>query len=341
MQSHPLIRSVVDTLAAPAAEILAAAETAALDTAEHHRLAAQVPAFEKIEQKPADAMPPLAVLHVAAWNAERLKFHSASVKLVEQVDADILFLTEADLGMARSGNRHTAAELAEALGMGYAYGVEFVELGLGDDRERAAHAHDSNRTGFHGNAVLTRMPLEAPFLLRLDDGAVWWLDAKKGQRRLGWRMAIGGRVVTDNGPVWVVSVHLESKTTPTDRARQVQRLLLHIDALSGGDAVVIGGDFNTKLLKGDDVADWFADPSAREPLFAHMRAAGFGWEAANTRENTTRTRPDGNPKPPHQRLDWLFTRGLAASHPMTVAAIDDAGDAISDHDLVAVEVRRL
>ena len=72
-----------------------------------------------------------------------------------------------------------------------------------------------------------------------------------------------------------------------------------------------------------------------------MREAGFSWQEANTRENTTRTRPDGNPKPPHQRLDWLFTRGFAASHPMTIPAIDDAGNAISDHDLVAVELRAL
>jgi endonuclease/exonuclease/phosphatase family metal-dependent hydrolase len=339
MPSCQLIQTVVADLPSPSPAVIVEAHLVDLTTDEHHRLAAEVPAFGEIEQHAADDMPPLPLLHVAAWNAERLKFHGPSVKLVEQIDADVLFLTEADLGMARSGNRHTTADLAEALGMGYAYGVEFLELGLGDDRERAAHARETNATGFHGNAVLTRMPLEDPFLVRLDDGAVWWLEAEKGQQRLGWRMAIGGRVMLAGGPVWVVSVHLESKTTPADRALQVKRLLQHVDALSEGGAVVVGGDFNTKLLKGDEVADWIADPAVREPLFAHMRDAGFTWDAANTRENTTRTRPDGNPKPPHQRLDWLFTRGLVASHPMTVAAIDDNGDAISDHDLVAVDVQ--
>lgn len=338
---NALIRSVVPQLPAPPSDMLAEALLVDLTLAEHHRLAAGVEAFGAIEQRPAEEMPPLPVLHVAAWNAERLKFHAPSVKLAEQSDADVLFLTETDIGMARSGNRHTTADLADALGMGYAYGAEFVELGLGDDRERAAHAQETNAVGFHGNAVLTRMPLEDPFLIRLDDGAVWWLEAEKGQQRLGWRMAIGGRVMLAGGPVWVVSVHLESKTTPADRALQVQRLIGHVDALSQGGAVVIGGDFNTKLLTGDDAVGWFDDPAGREPLFAHLSAAGFSWKAANTRDNTTRTRPDGDPKPPHRRLDWLFTRGLLASHPMTIAAIDDAGDAISDHDLVSVDVQLL
>lgn len=340
MSQDQLIRTILAELPAPSKEITSEALGAELTLDEHHRLAAAVPAFTAIEQTPAAAMPPLPTLHIAAWNAERLKFAEPSVRLVEQADADVLFLTEADRGMARSGNRHTAADLAEALGMGFAYGVEFLELGLGDDRERAAHADDENRIGFHGNAILTRMPLEDAFQIRLDDGAVWWLQAEKGQQRLGWRMAIGGRVEMEGGPVWLVSVHLESKTTPADRALQVRRLLDHVDALSACGAVVIGGDINTKLMIGDDVDAWWANPAGREPLFAHFADAGYSWAGANTRENTTRTRPDGAPTPPHKRLDWLFTRGLSARHPVTHPAIDDRGNAISDHDLVVAEFFR-
>lgn len=340
MPDRPPIRKAVARLSAPPPAVAAAAEHVELTLAEHHRLAADVAAFGEIEHVAAGHAPPRPVLRVAAWNAERLKFHEPSVMLVERSGADVLFLTEADLGMARSGNRHTTADLAGALGMGYAYGVEFMELGLGDDRERAAHAGEANHVGFHGNAVLTLMPLEDSFLIRLDDGAVWWLDAEKGQQRFGWRMAIGGRITVEGAPVWIVSVHLESKTTPADRAQQVRRLVDRVEALSQGGAAVIGGDFNTKLLKGEDVDDWFSDPSDREPLFAHMRDAGFTWETANTRDSTTRTRPDGDPKPPHQRLDWLFSRGLTASYPLTIPAIDDVGDAISDHDLVVVDLRR-
>ena len=336
MPHRQLIQDSVADLPVPPPSVLAEAGIVDTTQAEHHRLAAQVAAFGAIEQRPAPGRSAGTSFRAAAWNAERLKFHEASVAMLTRVDADVIFLTETDVGMARSGNRHTTADLAASLGMGYVYGVEFLELGLGDAREEAECAGQTNAIGFHGNALLTRTALADPFLVRLDDGAVWFLDAEKGQRRLGWRMAIGGRIETAGGPVLAVSVHLESKTDPADRAAQVKRLLGHIETLAAGMPVVIGGDFNTKPLLGDDTA-WFDDPSDREPLFTLMRHAGFDWHAANRPEITTRTRPDGDPKPPHKRLDWLFARGLAASNPATVAAVDEEGRAISDHDLVVAD----
>ncbi|GGD17041.1 endonuclease/exonuclease/phosphatase family protein [Aureimonas glaciei] len=336
MPHRQLIRHAVAKLAVPSPSVLSEAGIVDNTVAEHHRLAARVSAFGAIEQMPAPGGLAPSGFRAAAWNAERLKFHDASVAMLNGVDADVLFLTEADLGMARSGNRHTTADLAASLGMGYAYGVEFLELGLGDTREEAECAGQTNAVGFHGNALLSRTTLADPFLVRLDDGAVWFLDAEKGQRRLGWRMAIGGRVETSDGPVVVISVHLESKTDPADRAAQVKRLLGHVETLAAGLPVVIGGDFNTKPLFCDDTA-WFDDPSDLEPLFQLMREAGFDWRAANRPEITTRTRPDGEPKPPHKRLDWLFVRGLVASNPATVAAVDAGGRAISDHDLVVAD----
>ena len=338
MPDLQLIQHSVLTLDAPPSTVLVEAETVENTVAEHHRLAAQVTAFGAIEQRQAAEGPKPQQFRAAAWNAERLKFHEASVAMLSRVDADVIFLTESDVGMARSGNRHTTADLATDLGMGYAYGVEFLELGLGDEREEGQCAGQTNAVGFHGNALLSRTPLVDPFLIRLDDGAVWWLDAERGQRRLGWRMAIGGRIDLADGPALVVSVHLESKTDPVDRAAQVTRLLAHVEARADGMPVAIGGDFNTKPFYGEDVS-WFEDPSALEPLFGLMAQAGFTWRESNTPEITTRTRPDGDPKPPHKRLDWLFVRGLAASNPVTVAAVDASGQAISDHDLVMVDLQ--
>jgi endonuclease/exonuclease/phosphatase family metal-dependent hydrolase len=53
---------------------------------------------------------------------------------------------------------------------------------------------------------------------------------------------------------------------------------------------------------------------------------------------TQRMRPDGRPLPPFRRIDWLFTRGLDAKSPRTVAAVDESGAAISDHDALVVEL---
>ena len=41
--------------------------------------------------------------------------------------ADIVVLNEVDWGLKRTGYRNVAKELADAMGMNYAYGVEFVE----------------------------------------------------------------------------------------------------------------------------------------------------------------------------------------------------------------------
>lgn len=336
----PLIRRTIPNLPEPVPSTFADAGRAEGTASEHRRLTDAVDAFRLVEQRQAAPGFSGRTLRAAAWNAERLKFAIPSAELVRRVAPDILFLTESDVGMARSGNRHTTADLADALGMGYAYGVEFLELGLGDRREEALHAGEANRIGFHGNAMLTRMPLEEPFLARLDDGAVWWTGYESNQRRLGWRMAIGGRIRLGEEAVLVVCVHLESKSDPADRARQVRRLLDCVDDMASGGPAIIGGDFNTKAVPPTPAADdWMEDPSVHEPLFAHMRAAKFDWRRSNTADLTQRTRPDGEPEPPFKRLDWLFTRGLTASNPLVVAAVDDRGDAISDHDLVAADIR--
>lgn len=335
-----VITDMVPALPAPQADLFTAALAAETTREAHDRLALDLPAFNALELRtspPRDI--PAGPLVIAAWNAERLKHAGSSADLVRASGADVLLLTEADVGMARSGNRHTVAELADALGMGYAYGVEFVELGLGDARERQWHRGERNRVGFHGNAILSRLALSKPSLIRLDDGAVWWIAAKDDQRRLGYRMAVAAEIETRAGPILAVSVHLESKSDAADRAAQISRLIDTLERLYPGLPAVIGGDLNTKALPLDP-ATWLAGPDAQEPLFALMRAAGFDWRDANTAEPTIRTLPDGEPQPPFRRIDWLFARGLEVASPRTVEAVDAAGSAISDHEMIAIDVTR-
>ncbi len=312
------------------------------DPARHAALAARVPALAGLLAAPAPApaaVPP--VVRVAAWNAERLKHVAASAALLERAGADIVLLSEADLGMARSGNRDTAADLAAALGMGYVYGVEFVELGLGDARETRWHAGERNAAGFHGNAILSRFRLADAVMVRLDDGGAWFGGAAGGvQRRLGGRMALAARLADAPRPVWVVEVHLESRSTPALREAQMRRLLDALAARTGGAACIVGGDLNTVALpRGEALPEGaLRDPSGAEPLFAAAAEAGFTWVGANTAHVTSRTRPDGAPLPPFTRLDWLMVRGGLPGAPATLPALGPDGLAISDHDLVAADV---
>src|SRR5262245_22733139 len=135
-----IFSSVTAALPAPGHAEVTAALTAEPTKAEHDRIARGVTALTAIEYRPPETVTvPRRPLRLAAWNAERLKYGDASAAMLRALDLDIILLSETDVGMARSGNRHTTADLAQALGLGYAYGVEFVELGLGDDREREWH----------------------------------------------------------------------------------------------------------------------------------------------------------------------------------------------------------
>ena len=338
-----IISYVADALPAPDPADLRAARTVPASKAEHDRIARGITALSAVEYRPPEkTVPPRGRLRIAAWNAERLKYAAPSAALLNALDADIVLLSETDVGMARSGNRHTTADLAAALGMGYAYGVEFVELGLGDAREQAWHQGQRNAVGLHGNAILTRLPLQDLVLIRLDAGGRWFADRPNGggnQRRLGGRMALAGRVGTDAGDLVVVSLHLESDSDANDRAQQMTRLLAALNARYGAARMVIGGDCNTaEFPAGDDSRIWADRCEAYEPLFEVMREAGFDWRDANDMAPTQRQRPDGRPLPPFHRIDWLFTRGVAASAARTIAAVDDKGAAISDHDALVVDL---
>ena len=122
--------------------------------------------------------------------------------------ADLLVLNEVDWGVNRTLFRNVADELAHALNMNYAYGVEFVEvdpvtMGIDqqvivrevqeayaephDDREAMiAHVREvmkpdpSRYRGMHGTAILSRYPLENVRLIPFQtQGHDWYKDEKK------------------------------------------------------------------------------------------------------------------------------------------------------------------
>ena len=280
-------------------------------------------------------------LRVLSWNAERLKYLKSSALRLRPLEADVILLTELDRGMARSGNRDTVGELASLLGMAHCFALEYVELELGDSRERAWHAGTANREGLHGNGILSRRPIEAAGMVRLERDGAWFDGSRNGERRIGGRNAALARIAG----ITFAAVHLESHSDPEDRARQTERLLDAMDGFAGSDPIVIGGDFNTATvghgLKGGLTAERLCNPVLFEPLFSVMARRGFSWETANEMGAATqRTRPDGTPEPPFGRIDWLFVRGLEAREASTLAAVDEAGLAISDHEILSVMVER-
>lgn len=274
-------------------------------------------------------------MRVVAANLERGRHLDAWVALFADADADVLLLSEADGGMARSGNRYVARELADRLGMDFAFAVEFVELSLGSPGEREALPPGAaNEFGVHGGAVLSRVGLERPAAVRFEFDGDWYANGSD-EPRVGGRCAVVGTV----GDLVVVAPHLESHGPPEGRARQLADLLDLVEPYADGRPVVVGGDLNTHTLHLRDPEpldepfdlERFLDPVPREPLFAEAADRGYRWERANVAGPTLR---NGG-----ANLDWFLVRELDVSDPVTIPAVDAAGQPISDHDALAVTVR--
>lgn len=267
---------------------------------------------------------------VLAWNLERCLFPRQSAAHVAGVAPQVLLLSEMDHGMARTKQRHTTEEMARALGMTYAFGVEFFEMDLGGETERAFCDDTFNARGWHGNAILSAVPFEAVTMIRLDDHGHWFTpDAggDAGQPRVGGRNAIAAVLAGATGPICVVSTHLESNAGAAHRALQFDRLMDAVDVFAPDMPVVIGGDLNTGNHAPPDF-DWRA-----EPLFARAEARGYDW--SHTADGVT-TRPSLiTPHPTRQmKLDWICARDCACQGNGILPALDGADTPLSDHDAV-------
>lgn len=295
----------------------------------------------EVVQPPVD-LPAVEDLTVAAWNIERCKRVEDSASLIRQSGADVVLATEMDRGMSRSGQRHTTRDLAEALNMGFVYGVEFVELGTGDPYETGLFGDVPNVHGLHGNAILSRFPLLNPALVPLDEGGLWYVTQPKndGQFRIGGRMGVTAQIETAKGLLTLGAVHYESESDPALRARQTETFLNGIETLYGDGPAVLGGDLNTKALS-DGIrpgAEALAAPDVAEPCFAIYAQAGFDWQSANTGQFTTRAAPGKPVRYPLLILDWLFARGVRTGQPKVRPAVSKAGNYLSDHEMITTRV---
>lgn len=266
---------------------------------------------------------------VSAWNLERCLFPEASAAHIAATGASIVLLSEMDDGMARTSQRNTTAAVAEALSMHYAYGVEFVELGLGSETEREFCTDDQNARGLHGNAIMASVPLGRPFLIRLWGERIW-LDHDPDQLRIGERCAIGAVIETASGPFVAVSTHLESVAGSAYRARQVMELIDALDTAFPDIPILIGGDLNT----GNHIEGGFE----AETLFAMAAARGFTRHGGPIDQMTTRPSLITRWPDRAMKLDWFLSRGLEISTSAIVSSLDADGRPLSDHDLIACRV---
>jgi endonuclease/exonuclease/phosphatase family metal-dependent hydrolase len=253
------------------------------------------------------------VLRVASWNIERgLNFELIRAALTDTDEfervasnrtrvsatrqeliesqlndlqnADVIVFNEADWGMKRTEYRDITRELATALHMNYAYGVEFVEVdpvfALGTEQVHLADAQEDARLqedlrvdrgqyrGLHGTAILSRYPIQDARILRLpvcydcygkeskeaaklEKGRRWAANRLFKERiqreiRRGGRMALIADVAIPESPTGEATiVATHLENKCTPACRRKQMQALLADIKLNDNPLVLAGDLNT------------------------------------------------------------------------------------------------
>lgn len=183
-------------------------------------------------------------IRATAWNIERGLRLDEIIRVFKGhpvlSQSDVLLLTELDYGMARTNNRFVARELAESLGLNYAFAPCYINLNKGSGLE--VHTAGENTQALHGNALLSRYPLSNAHSLALPNGK----DKMHGaEKRLGSQRAVIADVLHPLGQVRMMSLHLDAHSTQRHRQRQMRLVLDHLETLRPQLPTLIGGDWNT------------------------------------------------------------------------------------------------
>jgi endonuclease/exonuclease/phosphatase family metal-dependent hydrolase len=201
-------------------------------------------------------------IHIVSWNVARGSHLAEIIEFLRSMNADIVCLQETDCNARRTGRRNIAAEIANALRMNYAFGIEFQELSQGS----------SGSPAYHGQATLSAFQVSDCRILRFRNQSrfwhpYWWVPkVSKLQRRLGGRMALLTNICIGDTMLAVYNLHLESRGDSMRRA-QLSELLQHTSQCDRNTPIVLAGDFNFDLngAAASAVADMrFHSPFERE-----------------------------------------------------------------------------
>lgn len=213
------------------------------------------------------------------------------VALLKQ--ADVIVLNEVDWGMKRTDYRNVAADLATALRMNYAYGVEFVEvdpIALGTEAFEEVSAEDRRKLetqiavdkaryrGLHGSAILSRFPLENVRLQPFENQPHDWYEEElksvrpleAGKRkagelvfrekierevRRGGRMMLTAEIADQRIPGGRMTIIATHLEDKTKPKGRRQQLNELLNHISATkNAVVVAGDMNTSTHDGTPVS---------------------------------------------------------------------------------------
>lgn len=293
-----------------------------------------------VMNRPARAHGPiLKVIAFNAWGGRHFHQIVDCLRHPPLAEADVILLSEADWQLQRSDGHEVAAELAEALGLSFAFVPEF-----------GIRRVEVPPRSFMGNAILSSSPLDEILLAPIPS-----LPLRTRLRRLrmiGGPSGLFANVIFGERRLTLGVAHLNSRATPAARDSQIAEF---IRRLPDEGPAIIGGDFNTTTVGLHD-RDAFRraliqfgleprrlrNPERWEPLFDRLKAAGFSFEGANVPRAPTFAPGRFWPRSLRPKLDWIALRGIAAV-PGSARVVAPRRSIFeprsSDHDFVMCQVR--
>lgn len=311
-------------------------------------------------------------LQVVQWNVLHGERYEAVARTLREepalAGADLVALEETDLGMARSGNRDVAFELASMLGLHAVWTPLFLELEAGH-RAPASVANLPQGEALFGLALLSRWPFGAVRAVPLESSQDLLFDR---ERKAGRFVALVAEVQHPHRPFTFIGTHLDVHGDPARRDRQVGEVL---SAVPPG-AAILAGDLNTTTFgrggagrAARTLLTLAVSPQRalrqvqREPLFGSLRRAGFEVDGFNAIGPSLDVHFDdvheldrfpaalrdrllallrGIERRCTMRLDWIAARGFVPSPerpPLVLQAAMRGADAASDHAPIVCTLR--
>lgn len=193
---------------------------------------------------------------VVTWNINKGYRFSHIVKMLRDLNPDVIILQEVDMYCQRSGNQDIGAALAQSLNMrSYAFACEFLEH-LSLDRSEMRGGGAGQGGGITGNAIISRYEIDDAWSIRHR----WWpfnwnaRGLKYKEKRTGNRIAVGARLRTGRKDIpfmTIYSLHLEPFSGPIGRYFQFCEVLQDVKhrkqkgEWTSDEPLVVAGDFGT------------------------------------------------------------------------------------------------
>jgi endonuclease/exonuclease/phosphatase family metal-dependent hydrolase len=206
-------------------------------------LSADLDAPRLVKLTPPTALPPL--FGIVSWNIDRGAELPTITAELDRQHPGLCLLQEVDWRARRTEYADVAANLAGALHLNMAYGIEFEEL----SQER------KGESAYIGQATLTRLPIRNARVLRFKTQSGFWKprawipsSLPLMQRRAGGRIALVTELEFQGRLLVVYNAHLESRSYGRIQEKQLEEIFDDANRYGPNTPVIIGGDLNTKYF---------------------------------------------------------------------------------------------